>query len=83
MFVYSLLCIPYFNSPPPSAAYMRQWTGLPLVQWSNAALLSIELLGTNFGEILPEILSLSSQENHMKMFAKCKGSHFHMSYKLS
>ena len=45
-----------FNSSPPNAAYMRHWTGWVLVQvmarqaitWTNADLLSIGPLGTNF-----------------------------------
>ena len=49
------------NSSPPRAAYMRQWIGsaygLSPIQrqaicWTNAHLLSIKPLGTNFSEIL-------------------------------
>ena len=56
------------NSFPPSAAYMRQWVGLALVQimaWrrigdiTNAGLLSIVPLGTSLSEILIKI-----QKNH-------------------
>ena len=56
------------NSFPPSAAYMRQWTGSALVQvmacrlfgaksftWTNAGLLSIALLGTNLGKSESEL----------------------------
>ena len=68
----------WINSSPPSAAYMRQWTGLALVQhwsptrrqaitWTNAALLSIEVLGTNFSEILIKIQNSTFMEMHLKM----------------
>ena len=64
-----------FNSSPPVAAYMRQWTGsisissdngLSLVQRQaitciNAGLLSIGLPGTNFSEIRMGIIFI--QEN--------------------
>ena len=66
------------NSSPPSAAYMRRWTGPSLVQvmacrlfsaitWTNAGLLSIGLLGTNVSKILIEILSFSFKKMHLKM----------------
>ena len=67
-----------FNSSPPSAAYMRHYwvsigssNGLLSVQrqaitWTNAGLLSIGHLGTNFSEIQIEIQKFS----FMKMISK-------------
>ena len=80
---------PCINSSPLSAAYMCQWIGSPLVQImacgriilhqaiikTNAGLLSIGPLGTNFSEILIQIQNFS--------FTKCiwryrlwNGGHF-------
>ena len=69
-----------FNSSPPSAAYMRQWTGPALVQgtgilpirhqaitWTNADFLSFGPLGTNFSEVLIEILTFSFKKMDLKM----------------
>ena len=66
----------WFNSRP-SAAYMRQWMRSTLVQimawnWigiisSNAALLSIGPLGTNFSEILVKIQNFSFTKMHLKI----------------
>ena len=41
------------NSSPPSATYMRQWTGPVLIQkiWTNTDLLPVGPLVTIFGEI--------------------------------
>ena len=54
--------------------YMRHWTGSPLVQimawrlfWTNAGILLIGPLGTNFSEILIEIHTFSFKEMHLKM----------------
>ena len=76
-------------SSPPSAAYMRQWIGSSLIQvmawrlfWrqaitrTNAALLSIGLLATNFSEIWFEILSFSFKKMHLKMSSATNGGHF-------
>ena len=41
--------------------------------WTNAGLLLIGPLGTNFGEILSEIRSFSFKKTHLKMSsAKCR-----------
>ena len=63
-----------FNSSPPSAAYMRKWTRSALFQnrwqaitWTNAELLSIGLLVTNFSEILIKIRNFSFIKIHLKM----------------
>ena len=74
--------VPQFNSSPPSATYMRRWTGPSLVQvnglspirhraitWTNAGLLTIGLLGTNFSEIWIVILSFSFRKMHLKMLS--------------
>ena len=70
-----------FNSTPPNAAYMRQWIGSALVKVmacrlfelgsqaiieTNAGLLSIGPLGTNFSEILIKIQNFS----FMKMWSE-------------
>ena len=67
-----------FNSSPPSAAYMRHYwvsigssNGLLSVQpqaitWTNAGLLSIGHLGTNFSEIQIEIQKFSFMKMHFK-----------------
>ena len=77
------------NSSPPSAPYMRQWTGsvrygsynglAPVrrqaISWTNTDLLSIGPLGTNFSEIRIKIHNFSI----IKMFWKCHlryGGHF-------
>ena len=68
-------------TPPitPGAAYMHQWTGSSLVQvslspvrhqaiaWTNAEVLWIGLLGTNFSEIWIGIPSYSFKKMHLKM----------------
>ena len=60
---------------------MRQWTGSALVQvinslspvrrqaitWTNAGLLSIGVLGTNFSEIWISILSFPFKKMHLKL----------------
>ena len=52
-----------FNSSPPSATYMRQWTGSALVQimaWRRIGwVIVIGPLGTNFNEILMKIQEFS------------------------
>ena len=68
------------NSSRPSAAYMRRWAGSALGQmmacrlfgakaitWTNAGLLLIEPLGTNFSEIWIEIRNISFMKMHSKM----------------
>ena len=64
------------NSSPPSATYMHQWTGFALVQvmvcrqaitWTNAAILSIESLGTNINEISKQ--NFSFPEMHLKILS--------------
>ena len=68
------------NSLQPSAAYMRQWIGSALVQinglspircqtiiLTNAGLLSIGPLGTNFSEILIKIQNFSFTKMHLKI----------------
>ena len=65
----------YQNSSPPSAAYRRQWIRSALVLimacrlfgnrtiiWTNAVLLSIGPLGTNFSEILINIQNFHSRK---------------------
>ena len=71
----------HINSSPPSAAYESvNWViigsgnGLSPVRrqavtWTNAGLLSIALLGTNFSEIWIEILSFSFKIMHLKMLS--------------
>ena len=57
------------NSSPPSAAYMRRWTGSSLVQImapSHYLLLSIGLMGTNFSEIWIGILPFSVKKTNLK-----------------
>ena len=62
----------------PSAAYMRQWTGSAInnglspvrrqaITWTNATILSIGLLGTNFSEIRIGILSFQFKKIHFKL----------------
>ena len=51
---------------------MRQWTGSALFQrkaitWTNAGLLSIGLLGTNFSEIRIANLTFSFKKMHLKL----------------
>ena len=72
----------------PSAAYMRQSTSsaligsdnglLPLqrlsITWTNAGILSIELLGTNFNEIRIGILSFSFKRTHLKLQSATRAS---------
>ena len=66
-----------FNSSPPSATFMCQWTGSALA-WSkrhqaitltNADLLPIGPLGTNFSENWIEILIFSFKKMHLKMLS--------------
>ena len=66
------------NPSPPSAAYMRQWTGSSLIQvmacrlfgaaitWTNAGLLSVRLLGTYFSEIWIEFYHFQSRKCNLK-----------------
>ena len=61
-----------FNSLRPSDAYMRQHTNhVPgrrqAIIWTNAVILLIRTLGTNFSEILGEIHSFSFSKMHLKM----------------
>ena len=71
---------PFINSCPPSAAYMRQWTGSALVQmnglspdWrqaiirTNAGIFLIGPLGTNFSEIQIEIKKISFMKMRLKL----------------
>ena len=60
----------WLTQPPPSAAYMRWWSrnGLSPVRrqaitWTNADLLSIGPLGTNFSEIRIQNTKLFMNEN--------------------
>ena len=70
------LTISRFNSSPPSATYMCQWIGSALVQimavspirrqaiiYSNAGLLSIRPLGTNFSGIFYQNTKFFIYEN--------------------
>ena len=66
------------NSSPPSAAYMRQWIGSdnglsPIrreaIILTNAVLLSIRPLRTNFSEILIKIQNLSFTKMHQKILS--------------
>ena len=65
------------NSSPPCATYMCQWTGSASVQvmackaitWTNAVLLSIGLLGTNFSENPIRILYFSFKKMYLKMLS--------------
>ena len=70
----------YFNSSHPSAAYMRQWIGSGIVSdnglspghrraiiWTNAGILLIEPLETNFSEILIEFHTFSFKKLHFEM----------------
>ena len=43
--------------------------------WTNAGLLLIEPLGTNFSEILIEIYTFSFKKMHLKMSGKCRPFH--------
>ena len=66
---------------PPSAAYMRRWTGSAsigsgsrlspvrrqAITWTKADVLSIGPLGTNFSEILVEIVAFSLTKMRLKM----------------
>ena len=71
------------NSFPPSAAYMRQWTGSAFsdnglspvrrqaITWTITGLLPTGFLGTNFSENRFGILSFSFKKMHLKLsFAK-------------
>ena len=62
------------NSLRPSDAYMRRWINHDWRQaiiWTNAEILLIGPLGTNFSEILIEIDIFSFKKMHLKMaFAK-------------
>ena len=76
------------NSSPPNGAHMLQWIGAAafLVQviacclfsqaitWTNAGLLSIGILETNFSEIRNRILSFSFMKMHLKLLSakKCQ-----------
>ena len=75
-----VLSVHTVNSSPPSAAYMRQWLGSVLVlkmgfspiqrqaiTWTNANLLSIEPLETNFSEIWIKVLIFSFRKMCLKM----------------
>ena len=71
---YHVCCFHDFNSSPPSAAYMRWWTGSALypiwcqaITWTNARLFSTWPLGTNFSEILFKIQSFSLKKVQLKM----------------
>ena len=63
------------NPPPPTnAAYMRQWKVWAFVQiicqaiiYTNAGLLSIGPLGTNFSEILIKAHNFSFIKMHLKL----------------
>ena len=78
---------PCVYSPPPCAAYIRQWIGSALYQimacrlfWTNAGLLSIGPLGTNFSEILIKIQDFSFMKMHLKIsFVKWRPSCFNLS----
>ena len=57
---------------------MRQWTGSALVQnwvnigfWTNAGILSIKPLGTNFSEIRINIQNFSFMKMHVRMSSVC------------
>ena len=54
------------NSSPPSAAYMRQWIG-PAIIWTNAENFLIGPLGTNFSEILMEMITISFKKIRLKV----------------
>ena len=89
---------PDINSFPPSAAYMRQWMGSSLflimacrlfgaIIWTNAWLLSIRTLGTNFSKIrinIPKssLICLPSEtEYYASWTKKTDQSHWHNSVK--
>ena len=69
------------NSSPPIVPHMRQWIGAPLIQvmaslspvrrqaftWTNANLLSIGPLETNFSEIRIKIHNFSFMNRRLKM----------------
>ena len=62
----------FIISSPPSATYMRRWTGSLSVQvmacrLTSAGLLLIALLGTNFSVIWIGILPFSFKKIHLKM----------------
>ena len=69
----------WFNSFPPSTAYMCRQTVSALVHalawrwqaitWTNADLLSIGPIGTKFSENRIEILTVSFQKMHLKIFS--------------
>ena len=75
------------NSSPPSAAWMHQWIGSAMVQkitcpirrqaiiYTNAGLLLIGHLATNFSEILIKIRNFSFAKTHLKIPSK-NGGHF-------
>ena len=67
------------KSSPPSAAYMRQWTGSTLVQIMASCLFGAKplskpmlqycYLDTNFSEILIEIITFSFKKMHLKVLS--------------
>ena len=60
------------NSSPPSAAYMRQWTGSALVQVMACRLFGAWLIGpicTNFNEVGIKIQNFSFMKMHLKMLS--------------
>ena len=69
----------FINSLRPSDAYMRQWTnhhwfgnGLSpgrrqAIIWTNAGIMLIGPLGTNFSEILIKIYTFWFKKMHLKM----------------
>ena len=58
------------NSLRPSDAYMRQYTNLLWFRYlTNAGILLIGTLGTNFSEILIGIQTFSFEEMHFKMLS--------------
>ena len=72
---------PLYNSLRPSDAYMRHQPRPSLVQikacrkaiiWTNAVLLSIGPLGTNFSQVVLEIQIFSFKKMHWKMSGKCQ-----------
>ena len=75
VFGLTLFMLNHINSSPTSAAFMLQWTGSALVQpirhqaitWTNAHLLSIGPLGTNFSEIWINIQNFSFKKIHLKI----------------
>ena len=74
-----LFSLNYINSLRPSDAYMRRWTRSSLFQimacrlsgakaiiWTNAGILLIGPLGTNFSDILIGIQTFSFKKLHLK-----------------